>query len=245
MFDLKNKTIIVTGSASGIGRAIVRESVKSGAEILAVDINLVGLQDLQKELGKENVKIFQVDVAKVEEIKGFFEKLRLENLEVDGLVNNAGIYLGKSVFDYKDEDIQKVLAVNLVAPIYFSQEFARDKFRQKKEGIIVNVASVSGQAGTCEVVYGATKAGISGLTKSCAMDFAPFIRVNEVAPGLTNTNLAKNIPNERLESHKNKELIKDFIEPEDIANSVLFLLSDLSKHCTGMTLDVNNGYYLR
>ncbi len=111
--------------------------------------------------------------------------------------------------------------------------------------MIVNIASVSGEAGTSESVYGATKAGVIGLTKSNAIDFSPYVRINAVAPGTTKTALMDCMSEERIKIHEDRELIEGCTQPDDIANAVLFLLSDDSKHCAGMTLDVNNGYYLR
>ncbi|MCK4635790.1 MAG: SDR family oxidoreductase [Candidatus Moranbacteria bacterium] len=245
MINLENKKVIITGAAAGIGRATAVKCVEHGADVLVIDINENGLVKLQKELGEDKVKIFNFDISDLGKIKDFFVQLRKDDIKIDCLVNNAGIYLGKSVLDYSDEDIAKVMAINLIAPIYFSKEFARDKMNGKKQGVIVNIASVSGEAGTSESVYGATKGGLLGLTKSNAIDFSPYVRVNAVAPSVTKTALVKNIPEERLKMHEKHNLIKEWIEPEDIGNAVLFLLSDVSGHCTGMTLDVNNGRYLR
>lgn len=245
MINLKNKKIVITGAAAGIGRATAVKCVEYGASVLVIDINENGLNELQAELGNDKVQIFNFDISNLDKIKDFFDELRKDDVEIDCFVNNAGIYLGKSVLKYSDEDVEKVMAVNLIAPIYFSKEFARDKVDDKKQGVIVNIASVSGEAGTSESVYGATKAGVIGLTKSNAIDFSPYVRVNTVAPGVTNTNLKKCITEERLKVHEERNLIKEDILPDDIANAVLFLLSDGSSHCTGMTLDVNNGYYLR
>lgn len=245
MFDLKNRKIIVTGAASGIGKAITKKCIYFGAEVLALDINKEKLNLLKEETDKSKLKIFLVDISNKDNIKSFFYKLKEENLSFDGLVNNAGIYFGTNFFDYNDIDLNKTFSVNLIAPIYFSKFFAQEKFNQNEKGTIVNISSVSGQAGTSEVVYGATKGGIIGLTKSSAIKFSPLVRVNSVAPGLTETTLKKNLPEDRINLHKEKSLIKEDILPEDIANAVIFLLSDQSKHCTGMTLDVNNGYYLR
>lgn len=245
MKNLQDKTIIITGAAAGIGRATAVKCVESGAKILVIDINENGLKELQSELGDDKVKIFNFDISKINNIKNFFTELIRENIEVDALVNNAGIYLGKTVLDYSDEEIKKVMVINLVAPIYFSKEFANDKVKNKKKGVIVNLASVSGEAGTSETVYGATKGGMIGLTKSSAISFSPYVRVNAVAPGTTKTALMDGMSEERIKLHEDRELIEGCIQPEDIANAVLFLLSDDSKHCTGMTLDVNNGYYLR
>lgn len=245
MNKLENKKVIITGAAAGIGRATVKKCIENGADVIATDINKEGLVELQKEFGEDRVKIFDFDVAYFENIVKFFEELKKENIEFDCLVNNAGVYLGKSIFDYTDEEIDKVLSINLKSLIYFSREFAKDKVDTENGGVIVNVSSVSGEAGTSEVVYGATKAGVTGLTKSSAIKFSPNIRVNAIAPGVTNTALIDNIPESRMKMHDDKDLVKERIQPENIADAILFLLSNDSRHCTGMTVDVNNGYYLR
>ncbi len=131
MMNLENKKIIITGAAAGIGRATAVKCVEYGATVLAIDINEDGLNKLRDEFGDDKIQIFNFDISNLDEIKNFFDQIRKDNVEIYGLVNNAGIYLGKSVLEYSDVDIEKVMAVNLIAPIYFSKEFAREKISEK------------------------------------------------------------------------------------------------------------------
>jgi 3-oxoacyl-[acyl-carrier protein] reductase len=122
-----------------------------------------------------------------------------------------------------------------------SQFFAR----QAKEGTIINISSVAAFSGSSDPIYGASKAGVIGLTKSMALALAPEIRVNAVAPSIVNTSMKDNIPPEILKRYIQRELITHGIEPEAVADTVWFLASSLSQNITGATIDVNNGVYLR
>jgi len=112
-------------------------------------------------------------------------------------------------------------------------------------GVIINVSSVSAFLGSSDPIYGASKAGLIGLTKSMAITLAPGMRVNAIAPSVVNTSMMDMIPPEVLKLYRQRELIPSGIEPEAIANAVLFLASSLSQNVTGSTIDVNNGVYLR
>jgi 3-oxoacyl-[acyl-carrier protein] reductase len=246
MISFKNKNIIVTGAASGIGKAITLECVKNGAIVFALDINKSGLAELQSECEKGKIRTFNVDVSDSKKISKIFETFKKDNINIDCLVNNAGIYLGKSVFDYSDKEIDKVIAVNVKSAIFLSREFAKRKIENKEYGSIINIASISGEEGSSDAIYGMSKAALIGLTKSNAMNFSPYIRVNAIAPGIVgDTPLGKSIPKKRKQAYKEHELIHDPIKAEDVANTALFLLSDAAKHYTGATFDINNGYYLR
>jgi 3-oxoacyl-[acyl-carrier protein] reductase len=126
-----------------------------------------------------------------------------------------------------------------------TQHFAKLLIPEKRQGVIVNIASIAGQIGSSDAIYGISKSGVLGLTKTSAMSLAPHIRVNAVAPTLVDTELLKSVSKERLEVFRRGELIKSNVQPEDIADSVWFLLSDASKHYTGAVLDINNGFNMR
>lgn len=116
---------------------------------------------------------------------------------------------------------------------------------KKHQGIIVNMSSVSGMEGSSDAIYGLSKAAILGFTKSCAMNFSPYIRVNAVAPTMVSTPMMDHIPDWRKEEYTNHQLIPEPLKAEDVAYTVLFLLSKRSRHYTGATFDINNGCYLR
>ncbi|GIN39359.1 SDR family NAD(P)-dependent oxidoreductase [Heyndrickxia oleronia] len=243
---LKNSKIIVTGAASGIGKEIVKQCLKEGAVVIACDINEESLNDLKRSIDVRNVlHTYQLDVSRYEEVSGFFQYIETEHPEINGLVNNAGIYLAKNIVDYQIDEIDKVLDINVKGFVYFSQMFGKKLLQTERQGVIVNMSSVSGIEGSSDAIYGLSKAAILGLTKSCAMNFSPYIRVNAVAPTMVNIPMMGVIPDWRKEEYLSHELIHTPVMPEDVADTVVFLLSDKSKHYTGATFDINNGGYLR
>lgn len=245
MFNLKDKKIIITGAASGIGKAIALQCIKYGAIVFAIDINGLELKNLKKEIHSKKLNTFILDVSKSEQIEKFFDSLTKNKSCANCLINNAGIYYGKTIFKYHENEINKVLDVNIKSAIFFSKIFAEFIIKHKEKGIIINISSVSGQHGSTDPIYGTSKSALFGLTKSCAINFSPNIRVNSIAPGIVNTEMMKNIPKNRLKDYRRSELIKEPIEPIDIANTAIFLLSELSKNYTGAVFDINNGCYLR
>ncbi|GIO25199.1 SDR family NAD(P)-dependent oxidoreductase [Oceanobacillus sp. J11TS1] len=243
---LQNRKIIVTGAAAGIGKEVVQQCIKEGATVIACDINQEGLDDLKQTINHRNrLFIYRLDVSSYEAVSAFFHYLEKEHPRLDGLVNNAGIYLAKNIADYQVDEINKVLDVNVKGGIYFSQMFGEKLLQAKYSGVIVNMSSVAGMEGSSDAIYGASKAAILGLTKSCAMNFSPYIRVNTVAPTMVDTSMMEIIPSWRREEYLNNELIDTPVTAKDVAETVVFLLSDKSKHYTGATFDLNNGGYLR
>jgi 3-oxoacyl-[acyl-carrier protein] reductase len=189
---LENQKIIVTGAASGIGKGIVNSCLQAGASVIACDLNRQGLQQLQKEQGYDSkLFLFPLDVINFAEAESFFSSVEKHHPDLTGLVNNAGIYFGKHILEYDPESISKVLDVNIKGYIYFTQFFGKLVFANQRSGSIINISSVSGQEGSSDAVYGCSKAAILGLTKSCALNFAPYIRVNTVAPTMVATPLSK------------------------------------------------------
>lgn len=243
---LKNKKIIVTGAASGIGKAVVKQCLDEGASVIACDINGEALIELKQRLDDAYfLYTYQLDVSKYEEVVKFFEYVEAEHSDVNGLVNNAGIYLAQNIMNYQVNEIDNVLDINVKGFIYFTQLFGKKLLHTQRQGVIVNMSSVSGIEGSSDAIYGLSKAAILGLTKSCAMNFSPYIRVNAVAPTMVNTPMMATIPDWRKEEYLTHGLINTPVMPEDVADTVVFLLSEKSKHYTGATFDINNGGYLR
>jgi 3-oxoacyl-[acyl-carrier protein] reductase len=243
--DRLSRSVIITGAAQGIGKAIAIRALTEGWQVIAVDKNKARLDELKSELKSDALKTHGLDVTQLTQIEAFFNWLTDENIYPYGLVNNAGIFPGISFLEYSEQDINAVLAVNLLGPIYMTQQFGRRLLPEKRSGVIVNIASIAGQIGSSDAIYGISKSGVLGLTKTSAMALAPHIRVNAVAPTLVETELLKSVSKERLEVFRRGELLKVPVLPDDIADSVWFLLSDQSKHYTGAVLDINNGFSLR
>lgn len=232
---------IITGAANGIGKAVAEKLLQEEITVLACDIDEEGLAGLKKQFPA--IHTFCFNITDHSSVVSFFNK-PIAN-DASWLVNNAGVYPGRNIFDYSPEEILKLAQVNNFGAVYCTQLFAKPLLERKQNGAIVNISSVSGQHGSSDAIYGMTKAALLGLTKSTAISFAPYIRVNAVAPGLVATNILNNIPPERYNELRKNELLPHPIQPEDVAESVYFLLSDKARNITGMTMDVNNGQYLR
>lgn len=239
-------TVIVTGAANGIGRALTRALLRDGSTVIAADIDEAGLKALAGEYPGEALDIRGLDVACRGDVEAFMDQALADHPQVDGLVNNAGLYLGQPVWEYDDELVDRVIDVNVKGPVWLSRRFAGHLLPRKRRGAVVNVASVAGEVGSSDALYGAAKAGVIGLTKSNAMNFAPYIRVNAVSPGLVvNTAIADRIPDYRYREYKRQERLDGDILPEDVADVIRFLLGDGSRTMTGAVVPVDNGTYPR
>lgn len=198
------------------------------------------------EVGGEQLEIIHADFADVSTLKSFFAQLYCRHETLSGLVNNAGLYHGQSIFDYSDEQIDEMCTVNLKSLVYLSRDFAWREMSFRGHRSIVNVTSVAGEVGSCDALYGATKAGVIGLTKANAWNFAPLIRVNAVSPGLVrDTSIFERIPAHRRMEYERQEVLKDPILPSAVAEVIVFLLGERSRHMTGQVIAVDNGAYPR
>ncbi|HEX8596682.1 MAG TPA: SDR family oxidoreductase [Pseudomonas sp.] len=240
------KKVVVTGAANGIGRATAAACMAEGFYVIAADKDADGLRSLQRESGSEQLEVIQADFADASTIKSFMPQLYARHESLSGLVNNAGLYRGQSVFDYSDAQIDELWALNLKSLVYLSREFARREMSGGGRRSIVNITSVAGEVGSFDAMYGATKAGVIGLTKANAWNFAPSIRVNAVSPGLVrNTSIYQRIPEHRRREYERQEILKEPIQPSAVADVIVFLLGEKSRHLTGQVIAVDNGVYPR
>ena len=244
MNNLENKNIIVTGASGGIGNSIVKKLNKAGANILASGTRIEKLEELKKNF--ENIKILKFDISQSDKIAEFIENATNElGGSLDGLVNNAGITQDNLAIRMSLEEWQKVININLTST-FLMNKFAIKKMLKNKSGKIVNITSVVGHTGNLgQVNYTASKAGIVAMSKSLAIEYAKKnININCISPGFIKTAMTDKIDD------KFKEVIMSEIpsarlgEPDDIANAVLFLSSELSNYINGETLHVNGGMYM-
>lgn len=239
-------TVIVTGGASGVGRALVKRLLDDGMTVITCDIDESGLKSLTEEHHGRPLETHVCDVASHDDCDAFMDRVIAAHPEVDGLVNNAGLYLGQPVWEYDDQTIDRVIGVNVKGPVWLSRRFAGHLLPAERRGAIVNLASVAGEVGSSDALYGTVKAGVIGLTKSNAMNFAPYIRVNVVSPGLiVNTAIADRIPGYRYAEYKRQEQLDGDILPEYVADVCAYLLGDASRTLTGALLRADNGCYPR
>lgn len=239
------RKVVITGAANGVGKATAVACAKAGYYVIAADIDRLGLQTLQKILPPHRLETHLADFSQAQVYQSFISNLYdvHKHRALHALVNNAGMYHGNSVCDDSDSEVDEIRAANLRSLVYLSRDFARRESSAGYSRSIVNVASVTGKAGSMDALYGATRAGVIGLTKANAWNFAPRVRVNAVSPTLTrNTSIHERIPEHRRSECERQESImeKAPIQPDGVADVILFLLSEQSRHLTGKVIAVDN-----
>ena len=244
MNDLKQKNIIITGASGGIGNSIVKKFYENGANILATGTKKEKLEDLKSKF--KNIKTLSFDISQHIEIENFIENAIKElGGDLYCMVNNAGITKDNLAIRMSFDEWKKVIDINLTSTFLLSKA-AIKKMLKNKRGKIINITSVVGHTGNLgQTNYTAAKAGIVAMSKTLAIEYAKKnININCISPGFIKTNMTENI------DPKYKDLIISKIpsarlgEPEDIANAVLFLASNLSDYINGETLHVNGGMYM-
>ncbi len=245
--ELKDKKVFITGAGQGIGRAIALNMAKKGANIGIADINLESAERTVEEIRSMGVKAMaiQLDVSKAEEVSRAFKSFIDEMGTLDILVNNAGITKDSLLLRMKDEDWDAVINVNLKGVFLCSKE-AIKIMAKNRYGKIINISSVVAFMGNPgQANYSASKAGLIGLTKTMAREYASRgIRVNAVAPGFIQTAMTEALPENIKEEMKRSIPLGQFGTPEDVASAVLFLASPESDYITGQVLHVNGGMYM-
>lgn len=247
---LAGKKAIITGASKGIGAAIAQKFLEEGADVLANYSSSTNKVDelIRNLTGKGGQLLaFRADVSKLGEIRLMIEKAQKEFGRIDVLVNNAGIILRKDFFSTTESDFDRVIAVNLKAPFFLSQEVAPIMKSQGK-GKIINISSISGLAqpsGLTFPDYVASKAGLIGLTRSLAVNLGPQILVNAVAPGTVVTDMTSALSATVLDRMKEESFVKRLGRAEDIASACVYLASDESDFVTGEVLTVSGGRGMR
>ncbi len=245
--ELKDKVALITGGAQGIGRAVALLLADHGADIAVSDVNLQKAEETAEEiraLGRKSMAV-KANVADSEDVERMVQTLLSGFGRIDILVNNAGIAKDKLILRMTDEDWDAVLNVNLKGTFLCTRAVVRHMSKQRS-GKIVNIASVVGEMGNAgQANYAASKAGVIGLTKTIAREFAQRgINVNAVAPGYIETPMTDAIPEKAKEELKRMIPMERLGRPEDVARAVLFLVSDASGYITGQVLNVNGGIYM-
>lgn len=240
MLRMENKVALVTGASQGIGRCIAETFAREGATVIALDI-----AELKYEC--ENVFGYQVNVVDREGVKNTFEAIVNKFGKIDVLVNNAGIIRDALIQKMTEEMWDLVIDVNLKGVFNLTQ-LVGPQMMENGKGSIINIASIVGEYGNVgQTNYSATKAGVIGMTKTWAKEFArkgANVRVNSVSPGYINTEMMQSVPEKVLEGMRAKTMLGRLGEPSEIANACLFLASDESSYITGHNLSVNGGMRL-
>jgi 2-deoxy-D-gluconate 3-dehydrogenase len=246
MFQLDGKKALVTGAAGGLGKAIADGLFRQGASVYGTSRDQATAEILAARYGSEPVVLDQADLGGIE---AAVERIYELSGGIDLLCNNAGINVPQKATEVDVETWNKILNVNLSGVFFLSQSIGKHWIRDGIEGSIVNVSSQAGSVAIEErASYGASKAGLSHLTKVLALEWAPYgIRVNAVAPTFIRTELTKSTLSEPgwAEELLSRIPLGRFGTPEDVAGAVVYLFSEEASLVTGHVLTVDGGYTIR
>lgn len=246
MSILREKKIIVTGGSRGIGAAIVQSLAQAGAQVaFTYSSNEAAAQKVLETLPGQGHFCFHCNVSQDDSVQSGFDAAIEKLGGLWGLVNNAGITKDQLLMRMKTDDWDQVMNTNLRGCFLTTKAVTRTLMKQKS-GSIVNVGSVIGLMGNAgQANYAASKAGLIGLTKSSALEFASRqIRVNCVAPGYIRTDMTDVLGEDVKAKILEKIPMETIGEAQDVANAVIFLLSEQSRYITGLTLSVNGGMFM-
>ena len=243
-----NKNVLITGGTRGIGEAISREFAKKGYNLI---INYINSKEKAEKLKTELETEFNISVLTIQ--GDLSEEKAIENMvdiamdkfgKVDVLVNNAGIVIDKEFEDRTIEDWKQTLNINLIAPFILTKLIGKEMVKNKG-GAIINISSTNGIKTyyPTSVDYDASKSGLISLTYDSAVELAPYVRVNCIAPGWVNTEMNKELPEDFVKEETERILVKRFAEPEEIAKVATFLASDDASFINSTIIKVDGGWY--
>lgn len=243
-----NKNALITGGTRGIGEAIAREFAKKGYNLI---INYVNSKEKAEKLKNEleekyNIKVLtsQADLADEKAIENMVDIAIKKFGIIDVLVNNAGIVIDKEFEDRTIEDWKQILNINLIAPFILTKLIGKEMVKNKS-GAIINISSTNGinTYYPTSVDYDASKSGLICLTYDSAVELAPYVRVNCIAPGWVNTEMNKELPEDFVKEETERILVKRFAEPKEIAKVATFLASDDASFINSTVIKVDGGWY--
>ena len=241
MFNLKDKKVLLTGASGGIGQSIAELFSEAGAIVGLAARNEEKLKSLASSL-KTKSYIFKVDLSNLETLETFVEEADKIMEGIDILICNAGITKDTLSMKMKTQDFKDVIDVNLTSTFILNRDMAK-KMMRRRYGRIINMASIVGVLGNPgQANYCASKAGMIGMTKSIAQEYASrSITINCIAPGFIKTPMTDVLTDEQKSAMLSKIPEGKFGEPKDIANTAIFLASDEASYITGQTIHVNGG----
>ena len=242
--DLRDKVVLVTGGASGIGLAIATAFAANDSQVVIVGRDKSKLDAAVRRL-RDNISAYSYDLGNLATLPQFVATVEKEVGEIDVLVNNAGINLKKDALDVSDEEIERIIRTNQTAVFALSREVAKSMLK-RGSGSIIMMSSMASQYGIPKVVaYTASKSAVEGMTRELAVEWSPRgVRVNCIAPGFIATDMsAKALDSDKERKRKvlSRTPMSRLGDPADVANAALFLASDQSKYITGVVLPVDGG----
>lgn len=231
------KKVLITGGNKGIGLEVTRLFLQNNYKVIVVARDY---KDFEFN-NNENVEKIEYDVSNINGICDLVSKIG----HVDILVNNAGIMNSIPYDIYPEEKMNKIMDINLYAPIEFIKQVSKSMIAVS-DGRIINTASIAGQIGHPDIWYGISKAGIINATKSFAKLLGPKgIVINAVAPGPVETDMMNVIPEQRKKDIKSSVFLDRFAEPEEVAKTIYWLATDSPEYINGTCIDINNGAFPR
>lgn len=240
---LKNRVAIITGAASGIGRATALRFSEEGATVVLADIQEDKLENLSKQIRKKGGEVLfqKVDVRKKEDINNLIERVIKDLGKVDILINNAGINIAVTAKKMTEEEFNSLIDVNLKGTFLFCQAVF-SPMSKRMYGRIINTASLWTEGHIGQSGYSASKAGVIALTKTLALEYAKYnITVNCISPGTVETPMISNVTPKMREEFLKSIPLKRFAKPVEIANVHLFLASEEASYITGAVIPVDGG----
>ncbi len=237
-FDFKNKVVLITGGGGGLGKATAQAFLNHQARVVCVDLR-------PPESPLAGCQYDEVDVSNFEQVAASIERIIERHGRLDCLINNAGISQDAPVWRMTEGQWDAVLEVNLKGSFNFIHHVA-PYFRKQNSGKIVNVSSINGMRGKFGLVnYAASKAGLIGLTKTIAKELGRHqVNVNAVAPGYILTPLTEKLPEKVIDAARRETVFERLGKPEDVANTIIFLCSELARHITGEVIKIDGGQYI-
>ena len=243
MISFKNKKILITGASGGIGNDLVKKFVSLGGDVMGTGTKTEKLDQLKKQF--TSIKVKKFDMSDHSRIEEFIENVALELGGLDILINNAGTNVDNLSLRMKDEEWKKVIDINLTSTFLLTKHSIK-KMLKNKFGRVVNITSVVGHTGNLgQSNYSASKAGIIGMSKSLAIEYAKKnITINCVSPGFIVSDMTMNIA-EKVKIYLTSRIPMGKLGTgEDVSNCVAFLSSDQASYVTGETIHVNGGMYM-
>lgn len=245
---LEGKTVLITGGSRGIGKALAIKFAQESAHVaITASAYHETAKETEKEILREGTKAaaYGADARNFEETQKVVQQIHDDFGRIDILINNAGVTRDTLLMRMSEDDWDEVIDSNMKSVFNYTKAVQQIMLRQRK-GSIINMASVVGMMGNAgQSNYAASKSGIIGFTKSIAKELGSrSIRVNAIAPGFINTDMTSKLPEDKVKEYEKSIPLQRMGEPEDVANTAIFLASELSAYITGEVITVDGGMYM-